>query len=76
VTDSTGNPIAGAKVEAINPNTKSSVISITNSAGIFYLEKLPLATYQLKVNDKPAEPNIITIKADANTLQELNLKLP
>ena len=76
VTDSTGNPIAGAKVEAINPNTKSSVISITNSAGIFYLEQLPLATYQLKVNDKPAEPNIITITSDDQTLKELNLKLP
>lgn len=76
VTDSTGNPVAGAKVEAINPNTKSSIISITNSAGIFYLEQLPLATYQLKINGKPAEPNTITIKADANTLQELNLKLP
>jgi hypothetical protein len=33
-------------------------------------------TYQLKVNAKSAEPNTITIKADANTLQELNLKLP
>jgi hypothetical protein len=33
-------------------------------------------TYQLKVNGKSAEPNTITIKADANSLQELNLKLP
>jgi hypothetical protein len=33
-------------------------------------------TYQLKVNTKSVEPNTITIKADANTLQELNLKLP
>lgn len=76
MTDSTGKPIVGAKVEAIDPNTKSSVFSITNSAGFFYLEQLPLATYQLKINGKSSEPNTITIKADGNTLQELNLKLP
>ncbi|WP_071190934.1 carboxypeptidase regulatory-like domain-containing protein [Trichormus sp. NMC-1] len=76
VTDSQGKPIAGAKVEAINPNNKSSTISITNSAGIFYLEQLPLGTYQLTVNGKPAEPNTVTINPDNPTLKELNLKLP
>ncbi|MCC5628159.1 carboxypeptidase-like regulatory domain-containing protein [Nostoc sphaeroides CHAB 2801] len=76
ITNSQGNPIVGAKVEAIDPNSKSSVISITNSAGVFYLEQLRQGTYQLKVNDKSVEPNSITIKADSNTLQELNLKLP
>lgn len=76
LTDSKGNPIGGAKVEAIDNSSKSSVISITNNAGVFYLEQLRQGTYQLKVNAKSAEPNTITIKADANTLQELNLKLP
>ncbi|MEA5583593.1 carboxypeptidase-like regulatory domain-containing protein [Nodularia harveyana UHCC-0300] len=76
LTDSEGNPIAGAKVEAINSDNNSSVISITNSAGIFYLEQLPLGTYQLQVNGKSAEPQTIRINPDAETLQELNLKLP
>jgi hypothetical protein len=76
VTDSQGKPIAGARVEAINSNNKSSVYSITNSAGVFYLEQLPLGTYQLSVNGKPSEPNTITIKPDDPTLKELNLKLP
>jgi hypothetical protein len=76
LTDSKGNPIAGAKVEAIDNSSKSSVISITNNAGVFYLEQLRQGSYQLKVNGKSAEPNTITIKADANILQELNLKLP
>ncbi|MEH2379691.1 MAG: carboxypeptidase-like regulatory domain-containing protein [Nostoc sp.] len=75
-TDAQGKPIAGAKVEAIDTNSKSSVISITNSAGVFYLEQLRQGTYQLKINGKLSEPNTITIKADSNTLQELNLKLP
>ena len=76
VTDSQRKTIDGAKVEAINPNTKSSVFSITNRAGIFYLEQLPLGTYKLTVNGKPAEPDTITITSDDPTLKELNLKLP
>ncbi|MBE9058957.1 carboxypeptidase-like regulatory domain-containing protein [Sphaerospermopsis sp. LEGE 08334] len=76
VTDSQGKPIAGARVEAINSNNKSSVYSITNSAGVFYLEQLPLGTYQLIINGKPAEPNTVTINADDSRLKELNLKLP
>ncbi|TAE60150.1 MAG: carboxypeptidase regulatory-like domain-containing protein [Nostocales cyanobacterium] len=76
VTDSQGKPVAGARVEAINSNNKSSAISITNSSGVFYLEQLPLGTYQLTVNGKPSEPNTITIKPDDPTLKELNLKLP
>ncbi len=76
VTDSQGKPIASAKVEAINSNNKLSIFSITNSAGIFYLEQLPLGTYQLIINGKPAEPNTVTINADDSSLKELNLKLP
>ncbi|MBD2139473.1 carboxypeptidase regulatory-like domain-containing protein [Anabaena sp. FACHB-1237] len=76
LTDFQGKPIADAKVEAIDNNTKSSVFSITNSAGIFYLEQLKIGTYQIQVNGKPAEPNTITIKTDDPTLKELNLKLP
>ncbi|MFM6251359.1 MAG: carboxypeptidase regulatory-like domain-containing protein, partial [Dolichospermum sp.] len=75
VIDSQGKPIKGAKVEAINTNNRSSIFSITNSSGVFYLEQLPLGTYKLMVNGKPVEPNTITIKPDDPTLKELNLKL-
>ena len=75
VKDAEGKPIVGAKVEAID-NTKSSVASITNSAGIFYLEQLRQGTYELKVNNKSVEPNRMTINSDSPTLQELNLTLP
>ncbi|MFM6350113.1 MAG: carboxypeptidase-like regulatory domain-containing protein, partial [Dolichospermum sp.] len=64
VIDSQGKPIKGAKVEAINTNNRSSIFSITNSSGVFYLEQLPLGTYKLMVNGKPVEPNTITIKPD------------
>lgn len=76
VTDAQGKPLAGARVEAISTESKSSAISITNAAGVYYLEQLRQGTYQLKVNGRSVEPNTITINAQSETLQELNLKLP
>jgi outer membrane usher protein FimD/PapC len=75
VKDAEGKPIVGARVEAID-NTKSSFASITNSSGVFYLEQLRQGTYELKVNNKSVEPNMMTINSDSPTLQELNLTLP
>jgi hypothetical protein len=75
VTDAEGKPLAGARVESISTKSKSSVISVTNSAGVYYLEQLRQGTYELKVNGKSV-PNTITINAQSETLQELNLKLP
>lgn len=76
VTDAKGKPLPGARVEGISTESQSSVISITNGAGVYYLEQLRQGTYQLKVNGKPVEPNTITINAQSETLQELNIKLP
>ncbi|MCA1995019.1 MAG: carboxypeptidase-like regulatory domain-containing protein [Coleofasciculus sp. S288] len=75
VTDTEGKPIGGARVEAISTNSSSSILSVTNSAGVYYLEQLRQGTYQLKINGQSVESNI-TINADSETLQELNLKLP
>jgi hypothetical protein len=71
VTDAEGKPLAGARVESISTKSKSSVISVTNSAGVYYLEQLRQGTYELKVNGKSV-PNTITINAQSETLQELN----
>jgi hypothetical protein len=75
VTDAEGKPLAGARVESISTKSKSSVISVTNSAGVYYLEQLRQGTYELKVNGKSV-PNTITINAQSETLQELKLKWP
>lgn len=77
VTNAEGKPLSGARVEGISTESQSSVISITNGAGVYYLEQLRQGTYQLKVNGKSSvEPNTITINAQSETLQELNIKLP
>lgn len=74
VTDSEGNPVGGAKVEAIATAGEDQSISITNGAGVFFLEGLQQGTYRLMVNGDLAEPNAVTIGADSEPFQELNLQ--
>ncbi|WP_414755141.1 MSCRAMM family protein [Anabaena sp. CCY 9910] len=76
VTDNAGNPLNGVKVEAIlsaSIPVKNATVSITNSAGIFFLEELQLGTYNLFVDGKAAQPSSIEIKPDSKLLQEINL---
>ncbi len=74
VTDTQGKPINGAKVEAVSATSKQKVFSITNAAGVFYLERLQVGTYNLLINGKLAQPNTITLDRDSPSTQELNLK--
>lgn len=75
ITDSEGKPIAGARVEAFSSDGTSASLSITNTAGVYYLEQLREGTYQLKVNgDGAIEPHTITIEQNSETLLEFNLQ--
>ncbi len=79
VTIGTGNPVGGLKVEAIpsgSSKSAKSIVSITNSAGIFFLEELLLGTYNLFLNGQPAQPSTIEINKDSKQLQEVNLVIP
>ena len=74
--DAQGNPIAGARVEAISVNTGNKIFSITNNAGVFYLEQLQQETYNLQVNSQTAQPNTLKITPQTETFSEINLKIP
>jgi hypothetical protein len=83
VTDAAGNPVAGARVEAIPtaslPNGSNSLqrrFSVTNSAGVYYLEQLQQGSYNLQINGKSAQPNILTLDESSQPFQELNLQKP
>ncbi|HLO87286.1 MAG TPA: carboxypeptidase-like regulatory domain-containing protein [Nostocaceae cyanobacterium] len=76
VTDNAGNPVGGVKVEAVlsqSGKVKNPVVSVTNGAGIFFLEELEIGTYNLLVNGQPAQPISLEIKPDSPLLQEINL---
>ncbi|WP_201278146.1 carboxypeptidase-like regulatory domain-containing protein [Scytonema millei] len=71
VTDTQDKPIAGATVEAIGKSGQRK-FSVTNSAGVYYLEGLSQGEYTLTVNGN----SHLRLKLNASTkpFQELNLK--
>ncbi len=73
VTDNSGNAVAGARVEAISSKSGLRRFSVTNGAGVYYMERLPPDTYTLLVNGKPAQPDTITLGESSKPFGELNL---
>lgn len=73
VTNNQNKPLGGAKVEAIPIDKGVKITSVTNGAGVFYLEGLSQGTYQLLINDKAAQPSTITIDETSEPFQEINL---
>jgi hypothetical protein len=73
VTDASGNVISGARVEAKGLKDARRKFSVTNGAGVYYLERLQPDTYTLFINGKPAQPDTITLNESSKFLAELNL---
>ena len=76
VTDASGSPVAGARVEAISEDGSSRRFSVTNDAGVYALERLEQRNYQLQINGQPAEPSSVILTEETELYQELNLRLP
>ena len=82
VTDNRGEPVAGARVEAISsrgvsrnaPTRNRPILSITNSAGVYFLEGLSQDVYNLTVNDRPVNLKPLEITPDSEPLQEINIQ--
>lgn len=72
ITNAQGQPMAGVRVEAISPDGKRR-FSVTNSAGVYYLEGLGQGEYQILVNSQL----ISNLQLDENSesFQELNLQV-
>jgi hypothetical protein len=74
VTDIQGNAVAGARVEAIDKNQNIRRFSVTNAAGVFYLENLPQGNYTLEINGLQA--GSLKLEPTSEPFQELNLQQP
>jgi len=75
LTDEDNKPIRGARVEAIPENEGKTISSITNGAGVFFLENLKQGRYNLRVNGKIPTPSEVIIDDQSEPFQELNLKI-
>ena len=72
--DAQGKPINGARVEAVSTTSNQKVFSITKAAGVYYLERLQVGTYNLFINGKPAQPSTLILNSASPSILELNLK--
>ncbi len=69
-----GKPLTGVKVEFVSRSHPEKIVtSVTNSAGIYYLEDLNIDIYNVFINGNPSQPNTWEINADSKTFLELNL---
>jgi Carboxypeptidase regulatory-like domain len=73
VQDKAGKPIVGGRVEATSVKNGAKISSITNDAGVYYLEGLEQGEYKLAVSDLPATPNKLKIIPTSQPTQELNI---
>lgn len=69
-----GQPMGGAKVEAVPTGTGKKVLSVTNGAGVFFLEGLAQGSYNLLVDSQPTQPDVLRIDAKSESLQEVTLQ--
>jgi hypothetical protein len=60
-------------VEAVGSKGTQRRFSVTNGAGVYYLERLQPDTYTLLVNGEPAQPGTITLNESSEPFRELNL---
>lgn len=73
VQDKAGKAISGARVEAISIKNGTKINSITNEAGVYYLEGLEQGEYKLSVSGLPTTIDRFRIIATSQPTQELNL---
>ncbi|MEM7555819.1 MAG: carboxypeptidase-like regulatory domain-containing protein [Cyanobacteria bacterium P01_A01_bin.84] len=73
IKDQQGKAIAGATVEAIDSTTGKRYFSVTNSAGVYYLEHLSQGKYLIKINGKELPSNQISLSSDSENWQKINL---
>lgn len=71
-----GQPVNGARVEAINTESQQTQLTTTNTAGVYYLAPLRRGTYRITVNGKPAQPELLRVTESTRSFEEINLTAP
>ncbi len=71
--DQNGNLVADTRVELLSADGKVVTDSVTNSAGLFYLESLGQGQYKFKVGEFPVSPTGLKIDSTTKPLQEITL---
>ena len=76
ITQNDGKPMGGARVEVINLESKKSKFTITNAAGVYYLDSLPHGKYEIRVNGQAIHNQPLILTEQSKSMQELNFQMP
>ena len=76
VLDTTGDPLGGGRVEAIQRESGQRSLSITNGAGVYFLEGLTQGTYDIEINGDRLPDADFVISEESKPYQSLNFQLP
>ena len=74
VVDSSGEAVSGARVEAISASGHRQ-LSITNGAGVYYLERLRPEAYDIQVNGAPVETAPLELETETNSFLEREIHM-
>ena len=74
ITDNQNEPAAGVRIQAVSQKSSKSILSVTNSAGVYFLEGLSQDIYNITVNDQSVDVKPLRITPDSEPLQEINIK--
>ena len=75
VTDSSGNPVANAKVVAKNSATSESSQAQTDASGVYSISRLAAGDYEVSVSAQGIGSNVSKVTLTAGTQQSVDLAL-
>lgn len=75
VTDGEGKALAGQRVESISTGSGDRQISVTNAAGVFYLDNLSQGTHRFEMGGEPVDDTAVTLTPQIEGLQEINFRM-
>jgi Carboxypeptidase regulatory-like domain len=75
VTDANGKAVAGVRVEAIQQESGLRRVSVTNSAGVYYLQGLSQGSYTIEVAGNKSISNTMLLEQSSESFKEVNLQL-
>ena len=71
-----GQPANGVKIEAVNLQSKKAKLSLTNAAGVYYLEGLSQGDYEIRIDGKVINTQQVTFNPQSQSLKEMNFQIP
>lgn len=75
VMDTDGNAIGGTQVEAIHTTSDHRQLSVTNGAGVFYLEGMAPGDYRFEIDGQSVDNTILNFEAQTEPFQEINFQV-